>query len=86
MRQAIETKYFGPTNHRGARVKASAQAGSVTIPWDDALDVVANHAAAARALIRKYDWQEHGKWFGGANVDGTGYTFVNAVEYAELEM
>lgn len=26
--QAIETKYLGPTNTRGSRIKASAQAGS----------------------------------------------------------
>jgi hypothetical protein len=34
-RQAIETKYIGPTNTRGAKVKASCYAGSLTIDWDD---------------------------------------------------
>jgi ribosome-binding protein aMBF1 (putative translation factor) len=32
MRQAIKTKYLGPSNVRGARVKASSDAGSVTLP------------------------------------------------------
>lgn len=31
MRQAISTKYIGPTNYRSARVKASCEAGSVTV-------------------------------------------------------
>jgi hypothetical protein len=30
MRQAITTKYIGPTNNHGARIKAQASAGSVT--------------------------------------------------------
>ena len=29
--QAIEMQYLGPTNFRGARIKATAQAGSITI-------------------------------------------------------
>lgn len=39
MRQAITTKYIGPTKHRGSRVVARAQAGEVTLAWDDALDI-----------------------------------------------
>lgn len=31
MKQAIVTKFLGPTNYRGSRVKATCQAGSVTI-------------------------------------------------------
>jgi hypothetical protein len=34
MRQAIVTRYLGATDYRGARVKATAYAGSVTLPWD----------------------------------------------------
>lgn len=55
--QAIETRYIGPTNFRGSRVKASAQAGSITIGWDDALNVDENHDAAAVALVRKLGWE-----------------------------
>ncbi len=74
MRQAIETRYLGPTNHRGARVKATAQAGSVTIAWDDALDTDENHDAAARKLASKLDWA--GKWIGGGLPSGRGNVYV----------
>jgi hypothetical protein len=72
--QAIETKYIGPTDHRGARVKASAEAGSVTVPWDHALSSEANHDAAARALILKYGW--HGTWVRGGRADSKGNVYV----------
>lgn len=76
-RQAITTKYLGPTNSRGSRVKASAQAGSITVEWDDALNPPDNHAAAALAFAQKYDWDKHAKrMIGGALPDGSGYAFV----------
>lgn len=56
--QAIQTKYLGPTNHRGSRVKASCAAGSVTVPWDHALNTENNHAAACAALCAKLGWIE----------------------------
>jgi hypothetical protein len=78
MRQAITTKYLGPTNHRGSRVKATAQAGSITLGWDDALDVAANHARAALALANKFGWAMGAldRYHGGALPDGRGYCFV----------
>lgn len=58
IRQAIVTKYLPATNTRGSRIKASAQAaGSVIVPWDDALGIDSNHVAAAKALQAKYDWK-----------------------------
>jgi len=54
--QAILTKYLGPTDHHGARVKAVCDAGALTLSWDDALDTTANHDAAAAALARKLGW------------------------------
>ncbi len=65
---AIETKYLGPTNHRGSRVKASfgdREYGlSVTMPWDDALHHEDNYRKAAEELRRRMvaagrwtDWQ-----------------------------
>ena len=74
MRQAIVTKYLGPSNHRGARVKATAQAGSITLPWDDARDVDENHAASVMALAAKYNWGT--AWIGGGSPDGTSYVWV----------
>lgn len=76
MRQAIVTKYLGPTNARGSRVKATCQAGSVTLSWDDALDSEANHHAAAQALARKLGWS--GRLIGGGLPDGTGNAYVFA--------
>jgi len=72
-RQAIVTRYHGPTNVRGSRVKATAEAGSVTLSWDDALDSYANHAAAAMALANKFGWG--GIWYGGGTTNG--YVFVD---------
>ncbi len=67
MHQAITTKYLGPTDYRGARVKAQAQAGAVTVNWDHALNPEANHRAAAMALASKYGWT--GQWVVGALPD-----------------
>lgn len=77
MRQAIVTKYLGPTDSRDPRIKARAQAGSTVVDWDDALSIEANHAAAARALAVKFDWR--GGFVGGAMPDGSGYCFVSTL-------
>lgn len=76
MRQAIVTKYLGPTDHRGSRVLVKAQAGKLTIPWDDGLDVYENHLKAATAFAWKYGWLASGEIHGGALPSGTGYCFV----------
>lgn len=76
MRQAIITKYIGPTNHRGSRIKVTANAGTMTVSWDHSLDVEANHRDAARQFAAKYQWV--GRWFGGALPNRLGgYCFVN---------
>lgn len=62
--QAIVTKYFGPGNVRGSRIKATASAGSVTIEWDSSLNADKNHCAAARALTLKFGW-DYGTWHCG---------------------
>lgn len=54
--QAIETKFFGPTNFKGSRIKAECAAGSVTVGYDHALNLEENHIAAAKALVAKLDW------------------------------
>ena len=56
--QAITTKYLAPTNSRGARIKATAEAGSVTVPYDHALNAFDNHHAAAVALANKFGWMD----------------------------
>lgn len=68
MYQAITTRYIGPTNVRGSRVKATAEAGSVTLHWDDSLNSDNNHKAAALELATKFGWK--GNWYGGGTADG----------------
>jgi len=75
--QAIVTKYLSPTNFSGSRIKATAQAGSVTLSWDYALDTTGNHRAAAIALADKFKWSEHLDLSeGGSLPTGTGECFV----------
>jgi hypothetical protein len=72
--QAITTKYLGATNYRCSRIVASAQAGRIIVPWDHALDVEANHNAAAIALCDKYGWT--GRLIGGGLPSGKGNAYV----------
>jgi len=76
--QAIETKYLGPANVRGSRVKATCEAGSVTLEWDDGLDADGNHDAAARALIVRLGWNDtkRGAWYRGTTKGSSGYVYV----------
>ena len=74
--QAIETRYLRATDTKGARIKATAWGGSVTIGYPYALDTQDAHRAAADALIAKMGWQ--GKFAQGGNAKGDGgYYFVN---------
>lgn len=73
--QAILTRYLGPTNRRESRVKATADAGSVTLNWDNALNSETNHARAALALAAKLKWE--GAYAGGGMPNNGGYCFVN---------
>lgn len=70
--QAITTKYLGPTNFRGSRIKAMAEAGSITVSYDDSLNTQDAHAKAAQALARKFGWT--GEYYQGGLSDG--YCFV----------
>jgi len=73
-RQAISTKYFGPTNTRGSKVQAKSASGHrLMLEWDDALNSDENHKAAALALAEKLEW--FGTWACGGTADG--YVFVN---------
>jgi hypothetical protein len=74
MRQAIMTKYLGPTNVWGTRVKAACYGGTTTIGWDHRFGSVENHARAARALAKKMGWS--GTWYGGPLPNESGYAFV----------
>ncbi len=73
-RQAIRTRYHGPTDHHGSRVTASCDAGRITVPWDHTMDAVGNHASAAMALHDRLGWNEHNQLAMGSTRDG--YVFV----------
>lgn len=77
MRQAIMTKYLGPTNTMGARVRATAGAGSVTVAWDHGLSVEKNHDRAAKALAKKFGWTGRLEGGGLPSGDGNVYVFVD---------
>ena len=82
--QTISTKYLGPTNTRGPRVKAMTwgqivgyRGSTYTVEWDDSIDVEANHADAAQKLLDKLGWR--GEWRMGST--DRGYVFVNATDH-----
>jgi hypothetical protein len=72
--KAIFTKYIGPTNSRGSRVKAyDGDQNSVTLSWDDSLDSDDNHRAAAKALCSKMNW--NGRMIMGGHKDVNVHVF-----------
>lgn len=74
--QAIVTKYLGPTNSRGARIKATARAGSITVSYNHVRDVEQNHKRACVMLVDKLGWVEKegvayaGVWHAGGLPNG----------------
>jgi len=75
--QTIMTKYLGPTDTKGPRVKAMTSSGhrgsTYTVGWDHSLDVEGNHTQVAQLLLDKLGWK--GDWrMGGLT---TGFVFVN---------
>jgi hypothetical protein len=79
--QAIQTRYLSPTNSRGARIKATAEAGSVTISYPHELSGQACHRAAAEALALKFDW-DYGQLLGG-QLPGGDYAFIFNHEFSK---
>jgi hypothetical protein len=68
-KKAIKVRSYGPTNTRGAKVKAwSSKKTSVTIPWDYCVSGSDNHIKAALKLTEKLAW--HGKMVMGHCDDG----------------
>lgn len=50
---AIHTRFLPPTDHRGARIKASLDRCSVVIPYPYELQPEAAHVHAAHAVLRR---------------------------------
>jgi len=73
--KAITVRYIGPTNTRGARMKADDGDGnSVTISYDYELSRGERFRAAARALCDKMNW--HGRLCEGWTKGGAVYVFI----------
>ncbi len=78
---AIETKFHGPTDHKGSRVTASVCEGTstfgsrrrLTVGWDHALNSENNHHRAILSLIHKLGWiakSGYGPWIVGGTEHG----------------
>ena len=78
MRQAIQTTWFGPTNRRGSRIIAKADAGRVTVPWDYSRGIEGNHRMAAETLAVKLGWECDIPLIGGSLPGSSGFAFVFA--------
>ena len=82
--QAIQTKFLGPTNTKGSRVKAICWLTSVVVSWDYSANVEENHMMAINTLIDNLNneriikgnstqWQVVAT---GESVDGKGITAI----------
>ena len=74
--QCITTKYMGPTDTKGARIKATISSGkiSATIPYphEDSRNA---HALAALKLARKIGWT--GTLIEGSTKTGSVFVFAS---------
>lgn len=77
--KAITTKFFGPTNSHGARIKASTEDQSVTISYDYSLSPEKLHAKAAVALCKKMGWT--GTLISGGVKGGYVFVFANSDKF-----
>ena len=75
---AIETKYLGPTNNLGARVKAWTETGHrITVGYPhEARQGAEAHSVAALALARRLGWT--GELVAGATRTGYVFTFAES--------
>ena len=85
MLQAIQTKYLGPTDSKGSRVKAYCQAGCVTVDWLHNLNSEQNHKRAVMQLIKKLGWDDI-TWACGWSTDDLGITAVAIGKHGEIKM
>lgn len=56
MSQAIQTRYLGPTNKLGSRIKAFCSGGTKTYPFKYEYTLQDNHSDAAYSLAVKLGW------------------------------
>jgi hypothetical protein len=80
---AIHTKYIGPSNTRGARIKATCTIDhntkwTATVSFEYGADSETRHALAAKALLVKHAPQLHTEtlYCCGNTLDNLGYVFA----------
>ena len=71
--QAIQTRYFGPGNVRGARIIATCAAKRMSFPYRHDLNADENHALAADLLRDDMGWvgEGYGDTVSGCLQDGS---------------
>lgn len=74
--KAITTKFMGPTDFRGSRIRAFTEDQSITVPYEYEGHPEEAHEKAARALMDKMRWQAD---LLGGGVKG-GYVWVMVPE------
>jgi hypothetical protein len=83
----VETRYLGPTNHRGGRIVAKCLGSGkrLTVAWDHSHDNHDNHEHAARLLLAGIDANSLALGMDGGRadahllfsaVDGGGYVWA----------
>jgi hypothetical protein len=79
--QTIITKYLNPTNHNGARIKATSSNGvSMTRSYEYAMNAEENHEEVAMALAERLGL---GCDFAAGDMPTGGYVFV-PVDHSHL--
>jgi len=79
---AIHTRYLGPTNTKGARIRATCVRAdctwTVTIALRHDRANATRHADAVQAMFSKYapELQEESIWCCGNTLDNRGYVFA----------
>ncbi len=74
--QAITTKYLGPTNHKGARIRATTASGqALTLEVNHSYSDGRCHAEAALALCKRLGWS--GELISGGTRAGFVFVFTN---------
>jgi hypothetical protein len=72
---AITTRYIGPTNTKGSRIKAMSRRGNGVVEYDSALDSIGNHEKAATTLAQQYFPALTG-FISAESPSTDGYTFI----------
>ncbi len=73
--KAIKTKYLGPTNTRGIRVKATdCHGNNCTVEYNHEFDSEINHERAMATLCQKMNWK--GRMIGGGLKDCMVWVFL----------